>query len=206
MKLIVGKKDHCARQPGQRNHQGWRLRSKSRSDGQRSRITWGATHVLLWHRPLSVLFQEILGICSHWFDCIWSLVSYLHSQNQILLYFSSLSIVAILVCESHRQVGSSTVASTLNDFACHWIKLLSLTNLTEKKTIKSQGCIFADNTPSSVWEFEKVWESLREWSKDKKGECLFSDNQRECTTLAKCKQCKSDIKYCKPRWKQIIQF
>ena len=38
----------------------------------------------------------------------WSLAGYIHSQNSIFLYFSSLSMVAILVCESHRQVGSST--------------------------------------------------------------------------------------------------
>ena len=41
----------------------------------------------------------------------WSMTGYLPGENQILLDFSSLSMVAILVCESHRQVGSSTQES-----------------------------------------------------------------------------------------------
>ena len=35
------------------------------------------------------------------------MVDYLLGENLILLDFSSLSMVAILVCESHRQAGSS---------------------------------------------------------------------------------------------------
>ena len=38
----------------------------------------------------------------------WSGEAHFLSENLILPYFSSLSMVAILVCESHRQVGSST--------------------------------------------------------------------------------------------------
>ena len=37
-----------------------------------------------------------------------SVEAHFHSENLILPYFSSLSMVAILVSESHRQVGSST--------------------------------------------------------------------------------------------------
>ena len=45
----------------------------------------------------------------------WSLAGYLHSQNSTFLYFSSLSMVAILVCESHRQVGSSIFNALFRD-------------------------------------------------------------------------------------------
>ena len=41
------------------------------------------------------------------------------SEKLILPYFSSLSMVAILVCDSHRQAGSST------QDACRGIKVLS---------------------------------------------------------------------------------
>ena len=37
---------------------------------------------------------------------------HLPSEKPILPYFSSLSMVAILVCESHRQAGLSTLGST----------------------------------------------------------------------------------------------
>ena len=37
----------------------------------------------------------------------WSVVAHLPSEKSILPYFSSLSMVAILVCDSHRQAGSS---------------------------------------------------------------------------------------------------
>ena len=36
----------------------------------------------------------------------WSVVAHLPSEKSILPYFSSLSMVAILVCDSHRQAGS----------------------------------------------------------------------------------------------------
>ena len=40
-------------------------------------------------------------------SAFWSVVGYLPGENWILLNFSSLSMVAILVCETYRQVGSS---------------------------------------------------------------------------------------------------
>ena len=40
-------------------------------------------------------------------SAFWSVEAYFYGENLILPYFSSLSMVAILVCESHRQVGSS---------------------------------------------------------------------------------------------------
>ena len=43
-------------------------------------------------------------------SAFWSVEAYFYGENLILPYFSSLSMVAILVCESHRQVGSSTPA------------------------------------------------------------------------------------------------
>ena len=40
-------------------------------------------------------------------SAFWSVVGHLPGENLILLDFSSLSMVAILVCDSHRQAGSS---------------------------------------------------------------------------------------------------
>ena len=44
----------------------------------------------------------------------WSVVAHLPSEKSILPYFSSLSMVAILVCESHRQAGSSSINANIN--------------------------------------------------------------------------------------------
>ena len=38
----------------------------------------------------------------------WSVVAHLPGKKSILPYLSSLSMVAVLVCDSHRQAGSST--------------------------------------------------------------------------------------------------
>ena len=52
------------------------------------------------HGALACTFMD-LGVFG-------SVGTHFPSENLILSYFSSLSMVAILVCESHRQVGSSS--------------------------------------------------------------------------------------------------
>ena len=48
-----------------------------------------------------------------------SMETHLPSEKLILPYFSSLSMVAILVCDSHRQAGSSTVQARKEKFPAY---------------------------------------------------------------------------------------
>ena len=59
-----------------------------------------------WNSVSSTVPESLAYALIH-LSASWSLADYLHSQNSIFFNFSSLSMVAILVCESHRQVGSS---------------------------------------------------------------------------------------------------
>ena len=51
---------------------------------------------------------ELLAYALIHLSAFWSVEVHFHSENLILPYFSSFSMVASLVCESHRQVGSSS--------------------------------------------------------------------------------------------------
>ena len=59
-----------------------------------------------WNSVLSTVPESLAFALIH-LSASRSPAGYLHSQNSIFFYFSSLSMVAILVCESHRQVRSS---------------------------------------------------------------------------------------------------
>ena len=58
-------------------------------------------------REILLLIETALGLFLFRKSVFWSVVVFLKNGHFILLYFSSLSMVAILGCESHSQAGSA---------------------------------------------------------------------------------------------------